>query len=74
MGPDDTDPLACSLEVGQHPALPLGHPGDLIGPSPSGVAQEGYFPLRQGGKCVKEFYVAEKTGIPGRYTFECELQ
>ncbi|XP_040600806.1 trichosurin-like [Mesocricetus auratus] len=25
---------------------------------------------RQGGKCVKEFYVAEKTGIPGRYTFE----
>ncbi|XP_027241486.1 trichosurin [Cricetulus griseus] len=25
---------------------------------------------RQDGKCVKEFYVAEKTGIPGRYTFD----
>ncbi|CAO2598309.1 hypothetical protein LEMLEM_LOCUS9360 [Lemmus lemmus] len=25
---------------------------------------------RKDGKCVKEFFVAEETDIPGRYTFE----
>ncbi|XP_031229191.1 glycodelin [Mastomys coucha] len=25
---------------------------------------------REDGKCVKKFYIAEKTGIPGHYTFE----
>ncbi|XP_028628619.1 major urinary protein-like [Grammomys surdaster] len=25
---------------------------------------------REDGKCVKKFYIAEETGIPGRYTFE----
>lgn len=36
------------------------------------MAQKGYFCLREDGKCVKKFYIAEETGIPGRYTFECE--
>ncbi|KAK7795768.1 hypothetical protein U0070_011584 [Myodes glareolus] len=29
---------------------------------------------RKDGKCVKEFFVAEKTDIPGRYTFEYQGQ
>lgn len=30
------EPLNCSVEAGHPPELPLGHPGDLIGPNPSG--------------------------------------
>uniref|UniRef100_A0A8C0ZW53 Lipocalin/cytosolic fatty-acid binding domain-containing protein n=1 Tax=Castor canadensis TaxID=51338 RepID=A0A8C0ZW53_CASCN len=29
---------------------------------------------RKDGNCVKEYYIAEKTDIPGRYTFEYEGQ
>ena len=35
-GPADTDPLGCSVEAGHLPELPLGDPGDLTGPRPSG--------------------------------------
>ncbi|KAL1786170.1 hypothetical protein HispidOSU_014950, partial [Sigmodon hispidus] len=68
--PDDTDPLDCSLEDAQPPEFPVGDPGNFTGSSLLGMAQEGYFPLRKDGKCMKEFYVAEETDVPGRYTFE----
>jgi hypothetical protein len=41
-------------------------------PAAAGMMHISCFPVRKDGNCVKEYYIAEKTDIPGRYTFECE--